>query len=114
VEELLTLLARFDPSVFGVCLDTNHLMDRPQTLPQVVHNLGDRLFTLHLSDYDGVDEQHALPGLGVLDWAAFTQALQDIGYTGPFNYECRIDGASVQDRIDTLEQNFAWISALGG
>jgi sugar phosphate isomerase/epimerase len=112
VEALFALLEEFDKAIVGVCLDTNHLMDRPQTLAQTVHDLGDRLLTLHLSDYDGVDEQHALPGQGVLDWTAFMQALRDIGYAGPFNYECRVAGATVQERIDTLEQNFAWISAL--
>ena len=112
LEELLILLEGRDKTVFGVCLDTNHLMDRYQTLAETVRDLGDRLLTLHLSDYDGIDEQHAPPGRGVLDWAAFMQALRDIDYSGPFNYECEMEGETPQARIASLEQNFDWLSTL--
>jgi sugar phosphate isomerase/epimerase len=110
--ELLDLLDPLDPDVCGVCLDTNHLMNRYAQLADVVHRLGSRLFTLHLSDYDGVDEQHALPGQGVLDWAAFMQALAAIDYQGPFNYECRFPDLPLQDRIRLLVENFTWLSNL--
>ena len=87
-------------------------MDRPQDLARAVRQLGDRLITLHLSDYDGIDEKHELPGQGVLDWKSFMQALRDINYGGPFNYECKIEGETVAARIQTLEDNFAWLSRL--
>jgi sugar phosphate isomerase/epimerase len=109
VEELFALLDPLDPDVFGVCLDTNHLMDRYGQLAEAVRRLGKRLFTLHISDYDGVDEQHALPGQGVLDWAAFMQALDAVDYQGPFNYECRLPVPSIQERIRLLEENYAWL-----
>jgi sugar phosphate isomerase/epimerase len=112
VEELLDLLAPLDAGTFGVCLDTNHLMGRPQDLAQTVRRLGDRLITLHLSDYDGIDEKHELPGRGVLDWPSFMQALRDIDYQGPFNYECKLEGETVSARIQALEDNFAWLSSL--
>lgn len=111
VEELLALLKGRDEATFGVCLDTNHLMDRYQGLAKTVADLGDRLLALHMSDYDGVDEQHALPGKGVLDWSAFMQALSDIGYAGPFNYECQLAGDTPFERIATLERNYAWLRA---
>jgi len=114
VPELFTLLEGFEPDVLGVCLDTNHLMDRAATLPGVVRQLSDRLITLHLSDYDGVDEKHWLPGKGVLDWAAFMQVLKDIDYQGPFNYECHPPGETVEERIAQFEENFAWLAGLPG
>ena len=77
-----------------------------QGLVQMVHHLGGRLLTLHLSDYDGVDEQHALPGKGVLNWAAFMGAPRDVGYSGPYNYECEIRGDTAEERIAVLEQNW--------
>lgn len=112
VEELLELLRALDDATFGVCLDTNHLMDRFQELPENVRTLGDRLITLHLSDYDGIDEKHELPGTGVLDWRAFMQALRDIDYNGPFNYECKPAGETFAARIQTLQENFAWLGRL--
>jgi hypothetical protein len=42
-------------------------MDRYRDLAHTVRQLGDSLSTLHLSDYDGIDEKHELPGKGVLD-----------------------------------------------
>ena len=114
VEELLELISGRDRNLFGVCLDTNHLMDRPETLAAVVRELGEDLTTLHISDYDGVDEKHLLPGKGVLDWAEFMRALAGIGYTGPFDYESKIDGETIDDRIAGLEENFAWMRSLGG
>ena len=112
VDELITLLDRLPQEVFGVCLDTNHLMDRAPTLPQLPGALGHRLFTLHMSDYDGVDEQHHMPGQGVLDWQAFLHALHENRYAGPYNYECHIDGDTPHDRIEALERNWRWLSAL--
>ena len=112
VEELLELLSQLDQETFGVCLDTNHLMDRYNNLADDVRRLGDRLITLHLSDYDGVDEKHWMPGEGVIDWKAFMQALRDIDYQGPFNYECTPEGDTPQDRIRSLEKNFDWLTKL--
>jgi hexosaminidase len=112
VDDLERLLEGLDPAIVGVCLDTNHLMDRPQSLAQVVRDLGERLIALHMSDYDGVDEQHALPGTGVLDWASFVHALHEIDYQGPFNYECRIPGDTPAARIAALETNYRWLSTL--
>ncbi len=112
VDELLTLLDGLPQEVFGVCLDTNHLMDRAPDLPRVPAALGDRLLTLHMSDYDGIDEQHQMPGQGVLDWQAFMHALREAGYSGPYNYECHIDGEAPSDRIAALERNWHWLNAL--
>jgi sugar phosphate isomerase/epimerase len=112
VEELFELLAPLDGDTFGVCLDTNHLMDRHSDLADTVRQLGEKLFTLHLSDYDGIDEKHELPGRGVLDWGAFMQALRDIDYSGPFNYECKIEGETVAERIQALTENYRWLSSL--
>jgi len=112
VEELLGVLDRFGSETLGVCLDVNHLMDGFSSIPDAVRTLGGRLTTLHMSDYDGVDEKHWLPGRGVICWASFIAALRDIGYTGPFNYECQIEGETAGEKIRALEENFDWLSAL--
>lgn len=112
VEELLRILDGLDERIFGICLDTNHLMDRYRTLPDDVRRLGHRLIALHLSDYDGVDEKHQPPGKGVVEWKAFMGALREIGYAGPFNYECLPDGDTPAARVRCLEENFDWLSRL--
>jgi sugar phosphate isomerase/epimerase len=105
--ELLALLDGLDPAVAGVCLDTNHLMGDYASLPDVARQLGPRLFTLHCSDYDGVDEKHWPPLRGVIDWRAFIAALQDAGYTGPLHYEANLPGETPAERLAFLEANFA-------
>lgn len=114
ITELLDLLEGLDDEVFGVCLDTNHLMDRYQTLPAEIHRLGNRLLATHLSDYDGVDEKHDLPGNGVVDWSGVMKALEAIDYQGPLNYECALPGDTPRERLTALENNFAWLAGLAG
>jgi len=106
VAELLDLLEGVDPGTAGACLDTNHLMDRFESLPDVVRSLGPRLFALHCSDYDGVDEQHWPPLRGVINWAAFLAALSAAGFSGPFHYEAALDGQTPAERLAFLEANY--------
>ena len=40
--------------------------------------------TLHVSDFDGVDERHWMPGKGIVDWNDVIAALVEVGYEGPF------------------------------
>ena len=68
-----------------VCFDTNHLLAEP--IADCVRAIGDKIITLHVSDYDFIDERHLLPGELDIDWAEFMDLLDEIGYTGVFNYE---------------------------
>ena len=68
-----------------VCFDTNHLLTEDPV--DFIHRLGDKIITTHVSDYDGVDERHWLPGEGTTDWQALLGALRDVGYSGPWLYE---------------------------
>jgi sugar phosphate isomerase/epimerase len=92
VEELEYLLAGLPEDAVGVCLDVNHA-NLGQDLGENVRRLGRRIATLHISDNDGVDEQHWLPGQGRLDWAAIVASLRSTGYRGPFTYESSRDRA---------------------
>ena len=107
VAELLRLLKGMDVETAGVCLDTNHLMDRFGSLPEVVRALGPRLFALHCSDYDGVDEKHWPPLRGVINWAAFLAALRAADFSGPFHYEATLDGQTPIERLAFLEASFS-------
>ncbi len=69
----------------GLCLDTNHLLQEKNE--DFVRKLGSRAVTLHVSDYDGIDERHWIPGRGINDWTALIQALKATGYRGPFMFE---------------------------
>ena len=68
-----------------ICFDTNHLLSQP--IADCVRAIGDKIVTLHVSDYDFIDERHLLPGELDIDWAEFLDLLDEIGYTGVFTYE---------------------------
>ena len=91
---------------FGVCLDVNHIMDQYPQIPSIIRSLGKKLFSLHICDYDGVDERHWMPFTGVIDFKAMLKALEDTGYSGSFNYETGRGTASPEECIKAIEENF--------
>ena len=68
-----------------VCFDTNHLLKEQNE--NFIRRVGDRIVTLHVSDYDRINERHWLPGEGVTDWNGILDALDDVGYNGVWLYE---------------------------
>lgn len=71
-----------------ICFDVNHLLK--QTHKHFIEVIGDKIATLHISDYDFVDERHQLPGNGKIDWKELLDLLESINYSGPFMYEVRM------------------------
>lgn len=68
-----------------VCFDTNHLLT--DTNEAFVCAFGEKIITLHISDYDRVDERHCMPGEGVNNWNAIFKSLLASGYEGPLLFE---------------------------
>lgn len=68
-----------------VCCDMNHWLHEKNY--DAIRKLGSRIETVHISDYDEVQERHWLPGKGVSDWNKIIEALYSVGYNGPFLYE---------------------------
>lgn len=68
-----------------VCFDTNHLLS--EDFEVLLNAVGDKIITVHISDYDFVNERHWLPGEGKLDWKRLLLGLENVGYQGPWLYE---------------------------
>lgn len=83
-EELLRLVASHP--ALRVCFDTNHLLTG-ETQADFIRAVGEKLVTVHLSDYDFLNERHWLPGEGKIDWVALVDALDAVGYAGPMMFE---------------------------
>lgn len=81
-----------------VCLDVNHANLR-EDLIEATRALGDLIVTVHLSDKDGEQELHLMPGGGVIDWKEFMDVLDEIGYDGPLIYEA-VGGETVAERME--------------
>lgn len=74
-----------DDDRLRVCFDTNHLLG--EYIPEFIRNVGDKIVTLHVSDYDFWNERHWLPGEGDIDWKELYSELTKTGYDGPWLYE---------------------------
>lgn len=70
-----------------ICFDVNHLLGENHT--DFMRALAPNVVTTHLSDYDGVDERHWLPGEGIVPWKEIVTTLMESGYRGPFLFELR-------------------------
>lgn len=70
-----------------VCCDVNHLFKEPAA--QFIRKIGSRLRSTHLSDHDGTDEKHWVPGEGIICWPDVIEALKALAYKGPLMYEVR-------------------------
>ncbi len=74
----------------GICVDVNHYMSRYKEVPSVIRQLAPRIHSFHLSDYDGVDEQHWLiPHQGVLNWHEIMKEIKAIPQDLNMIFECR-------------------------
>lgn len=74
-----------DGTAAGLCMDINHPHREPPA--QFIDQLGAKIVTCHISDDDGIDEKHWMPGQGVIAWEDVLQQLLNIPYRGPFIYE---------------------------
>lgn len=87
----------------GICFDTNHYT--LGTIPHFIEVAGRRIRTLHISDYDFVNECHWLPYEGRIDWGAFRQDMHaKSGYDGVLMYEVK---KSRRDGIRTTTRDIA-------
>ncbi len=68
-----------------VCMDSNHLFY--ETHQSFIRKAGHKIITLHISDNDGVDERHWVPGEGVVNWNEVVHELVEARYEGPFLFE---------------------------
>ena len=85
-KDVLELLSANDKLV--ACFDTNHLLGENPI--EFIKAVGDKIVTLHVSDYDFKNERHWLPGEGMVDWNSILAALKEIGYGGSWLYEINL------------------------
>ena len=76
-----------------VCFDVNHLLFEPHK--EFLKALGSKIATVHISDYDFINERHWLPLEGNIDWAELMKGFDDIGYGGVFMYEVPRTAANI-------------------
>lgn len=87
-EEIIEFLNSVDDLMF--CFDTNHVTAQKNEdfLDELIkHHFQGRVRTIHVSDYDGIDERHRLPFDGTNNWEEIVSKLKKLEYNGVFMYE---------------------------
>ena len=78
-----------------ICFDVNHI--KLGTQKEFLERLGDKIVTLHISDYN-IPDNHLLPFEGKIDWKEFIISLDEANYNGVFMYEAGLmtkDGTNI-------------------
>lgn len=74
-----------------ICVDTGHTHEAESFwVPppeEMIRILGSDISLLHLHDNSGHWDDHLLPGLGNINWPAVFDALDEVGYSGVYNFE---------------------------
>lgn len=95
------------------CFDTNHSLIQP--CAEYIRAIGNRLVTLHVSDYDFVNERHLPAGIGLNPWNEILDALEEVNYSGVFNYEVTLNHPLLENPV-TLEEIYdthRWMMGKG-
>lgn len=69
----------------NIVFDTNHLLQ--ENYIDFIKITGKKIKSVHISDYDFINERHWLPGEGKVNWNDLYKSLLDEGYNGPWLYE---------------------------
>ncbi len=93
-----------------VCFDTNHLLK--QKNHDFVKAVGEKIITLHVSDYDFVDERHLFPGDGQNNWREIFADLEEANYNGAFMYEVKNYGMTGRTTLEDVKANHNWLLTL--
>ena len=102
IDEIVRLVSVNDK--LRVCFDTNHLLTDSGV--DFISTLGKRIITMHVSDYDFVDEKHWLPGEGLNDWSGIYNKLCEIGYEGVWMYEVGLRSKTMTRSRDLTFKDF--------
>lgn len=90
--------------------DTNHSLKQDNiSFLNELTDAGIPIQSLHISDYDFVNERHRLPGLGINDWNGILKVLESVHYCGPLMYEIAFNSSDNDPRynvtLEMLEHN---------
>jgi len=85
--DLAEIVAELDHPQIALALDTGHANLGAGLWTETLA-AGSRLKTTHVHDNDGRQDSHEPPGHGTIDWSAWGDALDSVGYGGPIVLEC--------------------------
>ena len=80
-EHCVKMVDKLGKDNLKICLDTGHAaIFEGSNVAKAVKTIGHRLEALHIHDNMGKEDQHLIPGDGIINWDAFSEALKEIGF----------------------------------
>lgn len=92
-------LAEFESDYFGFCYDSSHDQLGPGKPYEVLEEFANRLFAIHLSDNDGLEDRHWIPFTGIVDWERICYILHEVRYAYPLLLEVENNGQIPTDEF---------------
>jgi sugar phosphate isomerase/epimerase len=83
VDYFETVMQEIASPNLGFCYDSSHdwLTDK-ETPTAILRQWCHRLTNVHLSDNDGIEDRHWLPGEGIVDWLEVSHILSSLSFPG--------------------------------
>jgi deoxyribonuclease-4 len=106
--DLIDVADRIDSPWLGIAYDAANTI-ASEAVADGVRTVAHRLFIAHVSDTWRERWAHTSPGRGEVDFAAYADALREVGYAGPTIYEL-ID---MEDPDPRLEADIATLAQYG-
>jgi sugar phosphate isomerase/epimerase len=82
VDGLVNIFKQCDVPNMGVVLDTAHIHATKEYLELAILKFGKYIKLVHLSDNDGTQAYHLMPGKGTIEFDKIIKRLKSIGYSG--------------------------------
>ena len=120
VEDLCSLVDRYNSDTVGICWDSGHAQvqyaGQKDGSINALKTAGSRVIATHIHDSaKGLDCHLFFPFMGATDWQTFIRTLRQTGYTGDFTYELvydRIPKALAPDYLSLLRKSGEYILSL--
>jgi sugar phosphate isomerase/epimerase len=96
-DSLLRLMDAVPSDHLGGIVDFGHMLMSRENPALSVKKLGRKIFSVHLSDYDGITDSHWPPGQGMIEWVPLIRALEEGGYDGILSLD--VSGMDVEQEV---------------
>ncbi len=96
-DSLLRLMDAVPSKNLGGVVDFGHIRIAREIPALSMKKLGEKIFSVHLSDYDGITDSHWPPGQGITDWKPIFQALREVRYDGILSLD--VSGMDVEQEV---------------
>jgi|GEM_PF-3917552 len=94
---LMNLFDDVDSDSLGAVVDVSRMYISKDIPPLSIRKLDKKIFSVHLSDSDGVTQWHWAPGQGKIDWMSVFKALAVVKYDGILSLD--VSGMDVEREI---------------